>query len=440
MSDSDDDTIIPDEENIIIDDNDDASTIVPDDEFEMISNDIVEDEVIQQNDDKVISNEVFEETKAEKAEVTKIILEKLEETNDNKIIWNMATFSVPELSNQEIADKRWRIFATKPILQDLYISTKSFLPLPLRKKPISLSSSSPMIEDLTGEFTTPMRENTQFEIKDSVQSPVVSRKIFNPDQEKHDPECSCLFFPSKCSCTDITFVRVVCEDIIDLSEADTLSAIASLSKPSELWSDSLEGPIGGGKWLLFLKREQIDQAWTVLVNLLKANKLGNEIKIFLRPDPEASTRPGYTTLCVYTSSNTLEIARVLYILRTCGLPCTSNELLAWKADETTSAGIYADKNVDKTSDSQQPFTVSTFISEKLDGNSHITKLDRCNYTKHFLRVTIADINLNAPISSIVLLNPPQDPRHKTSKTGKWLKWAEPTQDEDHQPRKKAKKS
>jgi hypothetical protein len=174
--------------------------------------------------------------------------------------------------------------------------------------------------------------------------------------------------------------------------------------------------------------------------LIKANKLGNEIKIFLRPDPEASTRPGYTTLCVYTSSNTLEIAQVLYVLRTCGLPCTSNELLAWKADKTTSAGIYADKNVDKTSDSQQPFTVSTFISEKLDGNSHVTKLDRCNYTKHFLRVTIADIDLNAPISNIVLLNPPQDPRHKTSKTGRWLKWTEPTQDEDHQPRKKAKKA
>lgn len=94
----------------------------------------------------------------------------------------------------------------------------------------------------------------------------------------------------------------------------------------------------GGKWLLFVKRDDVDEVWDKIVRAVKQGRLGYLAKVSTaRPNPLAH-RPGKHVICVYTSdaSDRDDIMRVRGELRALRFVAP----IAYKPDQFTIEGRY----------------------------------------------------------------------------------------------------
>jgi hypothetical protein len=95
----------------------------------------------------------------------------------------------------------------------------------------------------------------------------------------------------------------------------------------------------GGKWLLFVPKEHIDQAWATIKQATEEGRLGDSAKVATaRPNPHA-TNPQSKVICVYTydGDDRDDVGRVLAELRSLGF----RGRLFWKADAATRSGLYS---------------------------------------------------------------------------------------------------
>ncbi len=95
---------------------------------------------------------------------------------------------------------------------------------------------------------------------------------------------------------------------------------------------------GPGKWLLFVKRADVDETWLRIVEALEKGLLGGHAKVATaRPNPNEAS-PGKHVICVYTSNagDEEDVMRVREALRQLGFVGK----LAYKADTATRQGLY----------------------------------------------------------------------------------------------------
>ena len=110
------------------------------------------------------------------------------------------------------------------------------------------------------------------------------------------------------------------------------------------WIDAEDPPAPpatrrSGKWLLFMPRDQIDEAWATVARAVVEGRLGGRAKVSTaRPNPNASRRDRHV-ICVYTrdSKDEADVMRVREELRRLGFIAT----IPYKTDEATLAGRYA---------------------------------------------------------------------------------------------------
>jgi len=445
-------TIIPEDDVDMNDVADDASTVIPDEEENGEMNNAVADEIIAENDideEVIVENDMIAPIEHDEivAENEAAVIDVAEE----EMVWNIATIVVPlDTIPNEDAQVRWqRVSAENPAVNKLWKPKDgmTFPPLPSMKNLHTSSSAAFGVIDVVSAAAAAPASTA---IPSSVDSPeqgihflainaanlTVDQLVDANQQGSHEKSCAYQLFPSRCNCKSIPWIRAarkgkIDENTIDLSVDDSS---ATSTGATHFYSDSIDGSAGGGKWLLNPQFEHVDLTWFILLNLLAARRLGNEIKI----SQTNRSKPQPCVICVSTSSSALEVARVLHVLRTSGLPCAATDLLSWKAESTTEAGQYAGGKINDTFPS---YMVSSFISEKvneIDGQ-RVATLDRCNYTSNYLRIRIAEIKLNDPESSIELLDPPTYPRYKTSASGRWLQWSEGVNDKGQPSPKRARK-
>lgn len=98
-----------------------------------------------------------------------------------------------------------------------------------------------------------------------------------------------------------------------------------------------------GKWLLFVPRAKVDQAWATIVEETQAGRLGQNAKVATRMNVEhnrrARNRAVHVT-CVYTvdARDHADVGQVLAGLRRLGY----TERLCYKEDAATRTGLYGD--------------------------------------------------------------------------------------------------
>lgn len=95
---------------------------------------------------------------------------------------------------------------------------------------------------------------------------------------------------------------------------------------------------GTGKWLLFVKREVVDEVWARILTAVEAGLLGSQAKVSTaRPNPNASN-PTTHVICVYTenANDEADVMRVREQLRNLGF----TGKIAYKTDLATHQGLY----------------------------------------------------------------------------------------------------
>ncbi len=96
-----------------------------------------------------------------------------------------------------------------------------------------------------------------------------------------------------------------------------------------------------GKWLIFVPREKVDEAWVEVAAALSQGRLGNQAKVSTaKPSPNA-TDPNDHVICVYTydSDDVDDVMRVREELRALGFTWK----IAYKTDVATLEGKYRAK-------------------------------------------------------------------------------------------------
>lgn len=94
----------------------------------------------------------------------------------------------------------------------------------------------------------------------------------------------------------------------------------------------------GGKWLLFVERGEVDEAWKSITRALKVGMLGSHAKVSTaRPNPHGNN-PRQHVICVYTydSDDEDDVMRVRESLRELGFTAP----IPYKTDEATLQGKY----------------------------------------------------------------------------------------------------
>ena len=77
-----------------------------------------------------------------------------------------------------------------------------------------------------------------------------------------------------------------------------------------------------GKWQLFVPREEVDQAWASVVELVLAGRLGQAAKVSTaRPNPNSVGGPNLHVIIVYAADwrDVADVRRILRTLREAGL-------------------------------------------------------------------------------------------------------------------------
>jgi Domain of unknown function (DUF1917) len=94
----------------------------------------------------------------------------------------------------------------------------------------------------------------------------------------------------------------------------------------------------GGKWLLFVDRERVDEVWQKVCDALAAGRLGDCAKVSTaRPNPN-STDSRKHVICVYTydSEDSEDVMRIRASLRKLGFVSP----IAYKTDQATDDSLY----------------------------------------------------------------------------------------------------
>ena len=96
----------------------------------------------------------------------------------------------------------------------------------------------------------------------------------------------------------------------------------------------------GGKWLIFVPRQQIDEVWNKIRSATEQGHLGSSAKVSTaRPNPNAVNSK--KVICVYTYDwkDENDVRRIRAALRQLGI--TSK--IPYKADQETYSGMYANR-------------------------------------------------------------------------------------------------
>lgn len=96
-----------------------------------------------------------------------------------------------------------------------------------------------------------------------------------------------------------------------------------------------------GKWLVFVPLAQIDELWAKIKPATEQGRLGDFAKVSSAQPRPTATSPHEKVICVYTYDWTDEedVRRIRQELRALGI----TRKIAYKADETTLAGKYANQ-------------------------------------------------------------------------------------------------
>ena len=95
----------------------------------------------------------------------------------------------------------------------------------------------------------------------------------------------------------------------------------------------------GGKWLIFVPIERVDNVWSKIELATKAGRLGEQSKVATAKDNSNATSSSAKVICVYTYDWTDEedVMRIRQELRQLGI----TRKIPYKADEDTDSGKYA---------------------------------------------------------------------------------------------------
>jgi len=93
-----------------------------------------------------------------------------------------------------------------------------------------------------------------------------------------------------------------------------------------------------GKWLVFVRNDEVDEVWALISEAVREGKLGNQAKVSTAKPNPLSRDPTRHVLCIYTYdyANKKDVIRVRRELRRLGI----TEEIPYKADEDTVAGKY----------------------------------------------------------------------------------------------------
>ena len=98
-----------------------------------------------------------------------------------------------------------------------------------------------------------------------------------------------------------------------------------------------------GKWQVFLPREEVDQAWASVVDLVRAGELGPVAKVSTAcPSSKSVGGPNAHVIIVYAPDwrDLADVRRILGALRQAGLARGS---VHFKRDRETVAGVYGNR-------------------------------------------------------------------------------------------------
>lgn len=193
--------------------------------------------------------------------------------------------------------------------------------------------------------------------------------------DEHDATCSLV--PSECRCKDASWLW------------------ADYAGHKEPRCDR------SGKWMIFPSSEEVDFAWTSVVDLLVRGKLGRCAKVSTIRNAGDG---GSQVICVYTADhdNLEDVYRVLHALRHIPTPVCTDLTLGYKTDEATIAGLYTtsdaakregfDGEVSATRDKRM--RISKYSSPSIRGNDYV-RMERNNVLPDYRSVVVAELAIDA---------------------------------------------
>lgn len=97
----------------------------------------------------------------------------------------------------------------------------------------------------------------------------------------------------------------------------------------------------GGKWLIFVPVERVDQMWLKIKSATEAGKLGEMSKVATAKDNPNAINSSIKVICVYTYDwvDEKDVMRIREELRQLGV----TRKIPYKADEDTESGKYANQ-------------------------------------------------------------------------------------------------
>ena len=103
----------------------------------------------------------------------------------------------------------------------------------------------------------------------------------------------------------------------------------------------------GGKWLIFVPIERIDQVWSRIKSATEAGKLGEMSKVATVKDNPNAANSSVKVICVYMYNWTDEadVMRIRQELRQLGI----TRKIPYKADKETESGKYANQGTKRIS-------------------------------------------------------------------------------------------
>ena len=152
-----------------------------------------------------------------------------------------------------------------------------------------------------------------------------------------------------------SLVRLVSRE--RLIEKDVLQALASLresqrqdeslmpSQVTDLYWISADRERGrypaptarGGKWLVYLRREYVDEVWLKIRDAVRNGRLGSSAKCSTAmPNPNATSSSHVICVYTYDAEDTQDVRRVRAALRKLGMI----RKIPYKSDAATDQGLY----------------------------------------------------------------------------------------------------
>jgi hypothetical protein len=97
----------------------------------------------------------------------------------------------------------------------------------------------------------------------------------------------------------------------------------------------------GGKWLLFVNKDEVDDLWEVIRNLTENGMLGGESKVATAKDNPNAADPDKKVICVYTYDyrDKDDVMRIRQVLRAAGII----KKIPYKTDQATLNNQYRNK-------------------------------------------------------------------------------------------------